>query len=194
MTKVQLIAGLLFLQLMTAPGPHLLAANKAEHVEFFEQRIRPVLAQDCYECHSSKGGAEGGLVLDHRQGLLEGGDRGPAIAPGKPDESLLIQVIRHDVEDVEMPSAAPKLDAVIIRDFEQWVRMGAPDPRDEPPTDSELAADTEWSAVMERRKSWWSFQLIGDPHSASNQCRQSSGRSIHSTSPCLYHAPAGEAR
>ena len=163
MAKVLLIAGLLLLQLMTAPGPHLLAANKAEHVEFFEQRIRPVLAQDCYECHSSKGGAEGGLVLDHRQGLLEGGDRGPAIAPGKPDESLLIQAIRHDVEDVEMPSAAPKLDAAIIRDFEQWVRMGAPDPRDEPPTDSELAADTEWSAVMERRKSWWSFQLIGDP-------------------------------
>lgn len=158
-------SSLLFALLMLAAaiGSRTLAAEKPEQIEFFENRIRPVLAQDCYQCHSSKGEADGGLVLDHRKGLLKGGDRGPAIVPGKPDQSLLIQAIRHDVEDMEMPSAAPKLDAAIIGDFEQWVRMGAPDPRDQPPTDAELAADTDWSAVMERRKSWWSFQPIGDP-------------------------------
>ncbi|MEO1992949.1 MAG: c-type cytochrome domain-containing protein, partial [Pirellulales bacterium] len=144
-------------------GLRLLAAEKPEQIEFFERRIRPVLVQDCYQCHNSKGEAEGGLVLDHRHGLLRGGDRGPAIVAGKPDQSLLIQAIRHDVEDMEMPNAAPKLDAAIIRDFEQWVRMGAADPRDQPPTDAELDADTDWTAVMERRKSWWSFQPIDDP-------------------------------
>ncbi|TWT94988.1 DUF1553 domain-containing protein [Neorhodopirellula pilleata] len=138
------------------------AAEKPERIEFFETRIRPVLAQDCYECHNSKGDADGGLVLDHRKGLLEGGDQGPAIVPGNPDRSLLIQAIRHDRDDLEMPSAAPKLDAAIIQDFEHWVRIGAPDPRDHPPTDDELAADTDWSAVMQRRKSWWSFQPISD--------------------------------
>lgn len=140
-----------------------LAAEEAEAIEFFEKRIRPVLAQDCYECHNSRNEAEAGLVLDHRQGVLKGGDRGPAIVAGKPDQSLLIQAIRHDNEDLEMPSAAPKLDEAIIRDFETWVRMGAPDPRDHPPSDAELATDTDWSAVMERRKSWWSFQRISNP-------------------------------
>jgi hypothetical protein len=149
--------------LVAACGAHLLADDRPEQIEFFETRIRPVLAQDCYECHSSQGEADGGLILDHRQGLLTGGDRGPAIVPGKPGESLLIQAIRHDIEDLEMPSAAPKLDEAIIRDFEKWIRMGAPDPRDQPPTDAELAADTDWSAVMQRRMSWWSFQPIGDP-------------------------------
>ncbi|NNJ27674.1 hypothetical protein LzC2_37820 [Planctomycetes bacterium LzC2] len=153
----------LLLLAAAAPGSRSLAADPPNQIEFFEQRIRPVLAQDCYACHSSEGKADGGLVLDHREGLLKGGDRGPAIVPGKPEESLLVQAIRHDDEDLEMPSAAPKLDAAVIRDFEQWVRMGAPDPRDQPPTDAEVAADTDWSAVMERRKSWWSFQPIGDP-------------------------------
>lgn len=151
---------ILVLVLASSFGLHVLAAEKPERIEFFEKRIRPVLAQDCYECHNSKGEAEGGLILDYRKGLLEGGDRGAAIVPGKPDQSLLIQAIRHDDEDLEMPSAAPKLDEAIIRDFEQWVRMGAPDPRDRPPTDEELAADTDWSAIMQRRKSWWSFQPI----------------------------------
>ena len=152
-----------FLLLATSLGSRMSAAEQPERIEFFETRIRPVLAQDCYECHNSQGVADGGLVLDHRNGLLKGGDRGPAIVPGKPGESLLIQAIRHENVDLEMPSAAPKLDAVIIQDFEKWVRSGAIDPRDHPPTDDELAEDTNWSSVMERRKSWWSFQPIGDP-------------------------------
>ena len=140
-----------------------LAEVEPEQSEFFESRIRPVLAQDCYECHNSQGTADGGLVLDHRAGLLKGGDRGPAIVPGKPHESLLVQAIRHDEEDLLMPSAAPKLDEVVIRDFVRWVRMGAPDPRDQPPTDVDLLAEANWPAVMERRKGWWSFQPILDP-------------------------------
>lgn len=137
-------------------------AQPPEQIEFFEKRIRPVLAQDCYDCHSSRGAAEGDLLLDSREGLLKGGSLGPAIVPGKPDQSLLIRAIRHDDEDLQMPSAAPKLDEAIIRDFETWVRMGAPDPRDHPPTDAELATDTDWAAVMQRRRNWWSFQPVQD--------------------------------
>ncbi len=140
--------------------PILCMSADSERIEFFESRIRPILAQDCYQCHNSEGTAEGGLVLDHRDGLLEGGDRGPSIVPGDPAQSLLIQAIRHEDDDLKMPSSGPKLDQAIVRDFEQWIRVGAPDPRDRPPTDTELATDTDWSAIMQRRKRWWSFQPI----------------------------------
>ena len=74
-----------------------------EEVEFFESRIRPVLAQECYECHRTGGKSKGGLVLDHRDGMLAGGDSGPAVKPGDPAGSLLIRVMRHEIEDLKMP-------------------------------------------------------------------------------------------
>ncbi len=129
-------------------------------VEFFESRIRPVLAQDCYECHRTNGKMKGGLALDYRGALLKGGDSGKVVVPGNPADSLLIKAIRHESEDLKMPKARAKLEASVIADFEQWVRMGAPDPRDAPPTDAEVVKDTDWEAVMKRRKSWWSFQPI----------------------------------
>lgn len=131
-----------------------------DQVEFFENRIRPVLAQECYECHNSNGKAKGGLVLDHRAKLLEGGEHGAVVVPFKPEESLLIQAIRHDEEDLAMPDSGPKLDDAIIDDFIQWVRMGAPDPRDAPPLAEGVDQNETWEAIMERRKSWWSFQPI----------------------------------
>lgn len=140
----------------------LVAGPTGGEVEFFESRIRPVLAQDCYECHSSTGKQKAGLVLDHREGLLKGGDTGPALVPGKADESLLIEALRHE-GDLTMPKAGVKLDAAIIADFVKWIDMGAPDPRDDPPTGAELAHDTDWPAILERRKAWWSFQPITNP-------------------------------
>jgi len=130
-------------------------------LEFFESRIRPVLTQDCYECHRSSGKRKGGLALDSRQGLLDGGDSGKVLVPGRPNESLLIKAIRHESEDLKMPKARAKLEASVIADFEEWVRMGAPDPRDAPATEAQVAADTDWEAVMKRRKNWWSFQPLG---------------------------------
>ncbi len=96
-------------------------------IAFFEQRIRPVLVKHCYECHSSKAEeVEGELYLDTRQGLLEGGQSGPAVVPGKPEDSLLLEALRY--ESLEMPPEG-KLPEAVIRDFERWIRMGAPDPR-----------------------------------------------------------------
>ncbi|MGE3780975.1 MAG: DUF1549 domain-containing protein, partial [Pirellulaceae bacterium] len=95
--------------------------------QFFETKIRPVLVEHCYECHAA--GAkivQGGLLLDHRDGLLQGGDSGAAIVPGQAAESLVMRALRYD--ELEMPPAG-KLPDSVIRDFEAWIAMGAPDPR-----------------------------------------------------------------
>ncbi len=110
---------------------HAQERNTTNHasVDFFESRIRPVLVRECYECHSVKSGeAEGGLLLDNRAGLLEGGDSGPAVVPGDVEASLLISAIRH--EDFEMPLERPPLAGQIVSDFVAWVKAGATDPRD----------------------------------------------------------------
>lgn len=98
-------------------------------IAFFEKRIRPVLVESCYECHSTKEGSKlkGGLALDSREGLLQGGETGPAIVPGSPEDSLLIEALRHD--GLEMPPEK-KLPDTVIADFVAWVKMGAPDPRE----------------------------------------------------------------
>ena len=101
-------------------------------VAFFEQKIRPVLVSTCYECHSAeakaKGKLKGGLFLDSRAALLKGGDEGAAVIPGKPEESLLLKALRWSREDLHMPPKK-KLPPEVIADFEQWIAMGAPDPR-----------------------------------------------------------------
>ncbi len=132
--------------------------------EFFETRIRPVLAQDCYECHASVPGGKrkGGLAVDHRRALMKGGDSGPVIIPGDPQSSLLMRAIRHSDEDLKMPKSGAKLEDRVLADFEEWISMGAPDPREAPPSAEVLAQDTDWEAVMERRKRWWSFRPLGE--------------------------------
>ena len=146
-----------------ASSPIVHAALLATEVEFFEAKIRPVLAQDCYECHRTGGKRKAGLALDHRQALLEGGDSGRVIVPGDPAASLLLQAIRQTSDDLMMPKAGAKLDPAVIADFERWIKMGAPDPRDSPPTEAQVAAETDWDAVMQRRKNWWSFRPIQAP-------------------------------
>lgn len=124
--------------------------------EFFEQKIRPVLVEQCYDCHNSEK-RKGGLALDSRAGWQKGGESGPAIVPGKPGESLLIQSIRHVDPDLKMPSKAPKLDAVAIADFVRWVELGAPDPREQV---AAKTAQRPWSEVLAERKKWWCFQPV----------------------------------
>ncbi len=101
-----------------------------EGIEFFETKIRPVLADNCYSCHSQQSKKlRGGLLLDSKDGLLKGGDSGPAILPGDPEKSLVIVAIRYTNEDLQMPPKGKKLSVEQIGDFEAWVKMGAPDPR-----------------------------------------------------------------
>lgn len=95
--------------------------------DFFEAKIRPVLAEHCYGCHSAKK-QKAGLVLDTRDGVRTGGDSGPAVVAGKPDESLLIKAVRYTDPDLRMPPKG-KLSDAVIADLEKWVALGVPDPR-----------------------------------------------------------------
>ncbi len=135
------------------PNPAL--AQTSEETKFFESKIRPVLANQCLECHSS-GKSKGGLALDHRDGLLKGGDSGPAIVPGKPAESLLLAALRH--ENIEMPPDR-KLPAEVIADFAAWIERGAADPRTGPPVAVAPPGD-DWEQVFRQRLQWWSLQPI----------------------------------
>lgn len=100
--------------------------------EFFEQKIRPILAEHCYECHSATSKKlKGGLRADSRATLLQGGDTGPAIEPGKPETSLLIAAMAHRDKDLAMPPRKPKLPDVVVADFVRWVQAGAVWPGDE---------------------------------------------------------------
>ncbi len=100
-----------------------------EQVEFFEKRVRPVLVERCYECHQAEKKTKGGLALDHREGLLKGGDTGPALVAGEPDKSLLIEAVRYANHDLQMPPKKRLSDGE-VKVLEDWVRMGAPDPRE----------------------------------------------------------------
>ncbi|WP_372895491.1 DUF1553 domain-containing protein [Stieleria sp.] len=139
-------------------------------LEFFEAKIRPVLVEHCYPCHNSVDSSEGGLVMDHRDAVLRGGDEGAVVVAGDPGASRLIKVLRHEIEGLEMPEGGPKLDESIVRDFEKWIRIGLPDPREKPPTDEELQASRSWAEKLERRKQWWSFRPIvsNDPPADEN--------------------------
>ena len=99
-------------------------------LDFFESKVRPVLVDKCYKCHSAQSEkVKGGLLLDSREDVLKGGKNGPAIVPGDPEKSLLIKAVRYVDEDLQMPPKGEKLSAAQITALEQWVKMGAPDPR-----------------------------------------------------------------
>jgi Protein of unknown function (DUF1553)/Protein of unknown function (DUF1549)/Planctomycete cytochrome C/Concanavalin A-like lectin/glucanases superfamily len=131
-----------------------------QQLEFFESRIRPVLVEHCYACHNAAKSAEGSLELDHRSGLRKGGDGGKIVIPGDPPSSRLIAILRHEVPGMKMPQGGAKLEKGVIADFEKWIAMGAPDPRDQPPTIEEIEKATSWESVVQKRKEWWSFQPI----------------------------------
>ncbi len=135
----------------------------AEGRDFFENRIRPVLASECYECHDGSK-SKGGLRLDYKEALLSGGDSGAAIVPGDVEKSLLITSLTHVDEDLKMPKHGAKLDDKVLADFIQWVKMGAPDPRDTPPTAEQAAKSKDWSSVLDIRKKWWSFLPVQKPN------------------------------
>jgi hypothetical protein len=125
-----------------------------EQFDFFETKIRPVLVRECYSCHSAEAAAtgklRGGLLLDSRAAIRQGGETGPAVVPGDSKQSILLSAIRH--EDFEMPPKG-KLDEAVIADFEKWIQSGAADPRD---GQSVAAAAMD----VESRKSFWSFQPL----------------------------------
>ena len=119
--------------------------DSQESLAFFESNIRPVLVEQCYSCHSQEaatnGKLKGGLYLDSKDGMLRGGDTGPALSSEHSEESLILKALRY--EEYEMPPSG-KLSANIIEDFERWVAQGAVDPRRAAEPIMRLAARAEW--------------------------------------------------
>jgi hypothetical protein len=135
----------------------LVVTPTAEQTAFFESKIRPLLVERCYECHSASAKKiKGGLVLDSRAGVLKGGDTGPGLTAGDPDASLIIQAVRYQDKDLAMPPK-DKLPPEQIAVLEEWVRMGAPDPRTED-TVAVVKAKNEidWAKARE----WWSLRPL----------------------------------
>ncbi|WP_373651805.1 DUF1553 domain-containing protein [Schlesneria sp. DSM 10557] len=122
--------------------------------EFFEKRIRPLLVNHCYECHSSESNeVQGRLLVDSRSALRKGGDRGAAIVPGDLELSLLIKAVRYGESQLQMPPDR-KLADHEIADLEHWVKMGAPDPRTRATKVSSKTID------LNSARSFWSYRPL----------------------------------
>lgn len=132
------------------------ASPPADSVEFFEQRIRPMLVEHCYECHSAATEQAGGLQLDSRAGWQLGGDSGPAIVPHDAQASRLIRVIDATDADLEMPPDGT-LPAAVIEDFRRWVQAGAVDPRDD---DAAIARPPGQAIDWEAARRHWAYQPL----------------------------------
>jgi cytochrome c553 len=145
-------AAALLLALVVAPAAPAASQDAAdpEGLAFFEQKIRPVLVDKCYSCHSAEAKkSKGELLVDSREGLLRGGENGPAVVPGDPEKSLLVRAVRWTDEDLKMPPKT-RLPKAVVADLEAWVRRGAPDPR----TEAGPAAARKAIDVEAARSSW----------------------------------------
>ncbi len=143
-------------------------------IEFFEKRIRPLLADHCHTCHGSDADKrKAGLRVDSRQHLLQGGDTGPALVPGEPDRSLILRAVRYDDPDLQMPPKT-RLPAAAIEDLQRWIALGAPwpatassenTPTDTPDTDNPppTPSHTRGFDVAQRRADHWAWQPVTRP-------------------------------
>ena len=130
-------------------------AVSATQLEFFEKQVRPIFVEHCYECHDER--ADGGLHVNSRAGLLRGGDTGAAVVPGDPDSSLLVEAIRYENQDFQMPPQGRlKQDQIDV--MVKWIEMGAPDPR----LEITGAPSPIGMSIQDGRK-FWSFQPVINP-------------------------------
>ncbi len=127
--------------------------------ELFEKKIRPVLAAQCFQCHSSKlADPKGDLILDTKAGLAKGGFLGPAIVPGKPAESRLLLALSYADPNLAMPPAG-RLSNEVIADFERWITRGAFDPRLDSAPDGPGSTPAVGMSIEQGRR-WWAFQPL----------------------------------
>jgi len=136
------------------------AQQAAEKIEFFERRIRPVLTNNCYTCHTDS--KLGGLQVNSRVALLSGGSRGPAINVGNPDDSLLIKAVMHVDPTLKMPLGGAKLKDNEIADLKYWIQTGAVWPDGDAKPAAAPIASPKFSIKPEQRK-FWSFQPVQKP-------------------------------
>ncbi|MEM1296859.1 MAG: c-type cytochrome domain-containing protein, partial [Verrucomicrobiota bacterium] len=139
------------------------AASDREALKFFETEVRPLLAEACFACHDADK-QKGSLRLDHLSWMLRGGDSGPAIVPGNPSKSLLIEAVRREDPYFEMP---PKeaLTPRQVATLEKWVAEGAFWPTD---PNAEIAEKTDEHGFTKEDREWWAIQPVQDPEVPAN--------------------------
>ena len=130
-------------------------AATAEQLKFFETRIRPVLAENCYECHGEQK-QKAGLRLDNIGYILAGSEDGQVLVPGDASKSLVYTAITHVDPDLQMPKKADKLPDNQIEDIRKWIEMGAPWP------ENEVVKAAKSGEFTEAERAWWSFQPLQD--------------------------------
>ena len=127
-------------------------------MEFFEKQVRPVLVSRCYECHSAAKKVKGGLALDTKDATMKGGEAGIVLVPGDPEKSKLIEAVRYKNQDLQMPPKSIMPEAE-IKVLEEWVKMGAPDPR----TASPVVAKTGRVIDINEGRKFWSYSPVASP-------------------------------
>ncbi len=141
---------------MIAAATPVFAANPTkEQLDFFEQKVRPLLANNCYSCHSiQEGKSKGGFTLDTASATLKGGDTGPGVVPGDPAKSLIYVAMTYKDKDMQMPpsSKGGQMKPEELAIIEQWIKMGAPDPRKEAQKSAKL------SGMTDKARAHWAFQ------------------------------------
>jgi hypothetical protein len=148
----------LLVALALSPG---LARAAAGGVDFFEAKIRPMLVEHCYGCHSDRAEKlKGGLRLDTRAGWAQGGNSGPAIVPGDPEASRLIRAVRYADKELQMPPEGKKLAPEQVALLEHWVRQGAPDPRDGPAIGG---AGGFTATQLDKAREHWAYRPLSTP-------------------------------
>ncbi len=131
-------------------------ADEKENLRFFEMEVRPLLANECYKCHSAEK-EKGGLRLDHRDFILKGGETGPAVVVGKPDESPMIKAVRRSDHDFVMPPKKALTESQVAV-LEKWVALGAPWP-----AETAKQGTTDENGFTEKDRNWWAIQPVADP-------------------------------
>ncbi len=151
----------LLIALAIAVLPGALAAqevSRGDGVVFFESKIRPLLSGNCFKCHGAKK-QKAGLRLDSRARILKGGESGPAIAPGAPDKSLMIEAVTYKNSDLEMPPKK-KLGKRQVEDLTRWIAMGAPWPEGEGPAIAGDSQEKKQFEITAEDRAYWAFQPL----------------------------------
>ena len=131
-----------------------------EQLAFFEAKIRPLLVQHCYECHSADASElGGGLLLDSHRGIVKGGETSPAVVPRDPDSSLLMTAVKYSKADLQMPPAG-KLADHEIQNIKRWIEMGAPDPRT---SDTVATLNAKKAIDWDKARDFWSLRPLSKP-------------------------------
>ena len=143
-------------------------AAESEGDVFFREKVQPILSQHCFKCHSHGEKMKANLLVDSREALLTGGDTGPAIVPGDPAKSLLIEAIGYKNADMQMPPKGEKLSDAQVATLTEWVKLGAPWP--EVPGQKMKARPR--GKITDEDRQWWAFKPVAkvEPPPANAWC------------------------